>query len=145
MRFLAINPTDATVKPIYATDIFAAAAHVGLHRDRLDNGLICRGLAIWVYEFALYMRQQRYFSIGQQLFGGMAVLEQVDSAGETVDVDEPPAVLFFRDNAEVEHAIKYGDVRRPEFRINDKLLWQWPEPTPPFEMIVEKMREHGTL
>ena len=129
MKFVTIDAYKAKVETVEAASPQEAYAHVGLNPGSVDHGVVHPGVAIVVYEYFLFVPvdEQRWFAVGRQLFGGTAVLYGFDESGETVDLKEPPPVLFFRDYVEVERAIQNGVIDRPRMAVNNQVLWQWPQ------------------
>jgi hypothetical protein len=72
----------------------------------------------------------KYFSIYGQLFAGNAVLYAFNKSGETIDIRQLPAIMFYRDVAEVERAIDAGAVKRPQMSYGETVYWRWPDPPP---------------
>src|SRR5215831_4479312 len=120
MKFGIVDPRTARAEIIEAPDWQTAGKEIGLESGRTDSGMIVRdatgGLAYFCYEFGLFVPtdQQSYFSIlgldRKPLIAGAAVFYAFDAAGETVDLEELPPLLFYRDAHEVEKAIRAGDV-----------------------------------
>jgi hypothetical protein len=132
--FFTVNPDTTSVDRIERPDLVDVYDLIGLRRHAVDHGTLAREednstLAIVVGEYGLFKPkdQIKYFSIHGQLFAGPAVLYAADSEGETIDLDVPPAVLFFRDADEVEKSIASGVVVRPIQVLGDKVFWKWPE------------------
>jgi hypothetical protein len=55
------------------------------------------------------------------------VLYAFDPAGETINLELPPPVMFYKSHVEVEAAIQRGEIRRPEQSVNGVVFWQWPD------------------
>jgi hypothetical protein len=122
----------------------------GLRANRLTTEtLIVRprsgGVAYFCYEFAMYMLvdKQRYFSIGRTLYAGSIVLYAFNEAGEDVDLEDMPPVVFYNNAEQVEKAIAANVIDRPMMKADKVQLWAWPEP-PRDEPTIARMREHGT-
>ena len=136
MRYYVIDPSRAIVDRAEADDLQACYGLVGLKAESVDHGTVAKfsdrsSINIVVYEYGLFTQPPdriKYFSIGRMLFAGGAVLYAADEAGETIDLDVPPPILFFRDAAEVELAINAGDIERPVRAYGEDVVWRWPEP-----------------
>jgi len=148
MKFGIVDPHAARVEIVHAKEWPDVAKTLGIESGQTDHGLIVRdasgGLGMFCYEFGLFIKEQRYFSVGRMLVGGAAVFYCFNDMGETVDLHEMPPIIFYRDAHEVERAIRAGDIERPKIAVNDNVLWRWPEPIRD-ESIVERMREQGKL
>jgi hypothetical protein len=139
MRFGLIMPPSVRVQE--CSDLADAAHTVGMLPSRTDHGTVCDGLAIVVHETSLFRGDRiKYFSIYSQLFAGNAVLYAYDKSGENIDIRQLPAVMFYRDMAEVERAIDAGAVKRPQMAYGDTVYWRWPDP-PPSEEAQERASE----
>ena len=137
MKFFAIKPAQCAVETIEASEPYEAYKTLGLDQLRVDHGVVARfddggGVGIVVYEFSLFepINEQRWFSILGQLFGGNALLYGFDASGETCGFDLPPPVVFYRDAHEVETAIASGQIKRPQIKVNENVIWQWPDEAP---------------
>jgi hypothetical protein len=129
MRFGLIIPPSVRVQD--CGDFADALSAVGLRSSGSDHGNVSDVLAIVVHETSLFRRDRiKYFSIYGQLFAGNAVLYAFAPSGETVDVKQLPPVMFYRDMAEVEHAIDAGAVKRPQMAYGETVYWRWPDPPP---------------
>jgi len=113
-------------------DLDDALQSVGLNSRQIDFGCLKRpdmtpGISIVVYEFGLKEppQDQHFFAIGRSLFAGNAVLFAFDDVGSTIDLEQMPPVLFFRDHHEVERSIEEDIIDRPEISVNGRVLWQW--------------------
>jgi hypothetical protein len=135
MRFVIVDPSSAKVKKVEAEKLHDVYPLVNLKPGEVDFATLYLdkegwGVSIIVYELGLFMPVEvaRYFSIGNSLFVGGAVLFQFDAEGDTIDFDlQPPPVMFYRDHYEVEYAIQKGDIRRPITSINGEEVWRWPD------------------
>jgi len=127
MHYVVIEPARQSVEVIDTDDYTSAVQKAGLNVGEVDHGTVGPGVAIVVYEYSLFVpaAEQRWFSVGGQLFGGKALLYGFDEHGETVDLPIPPPVLFFANVRAAEMAIEAGAVLRPR-----TLGWEWPEPDP---------------
>lgn len=93
------------------------------------------GMEIVVYEFGLRepVEKHKYFSIGNVLYAGNAVIFAVGAEGETVDITDAQLhtilshTTFHHNAAAVEWNIQQGWIDRPQMLVNDELLWQWPQ------------------
>jgi len=130
MKFCIINATEFTVKMIDADDFNSALRAAGLQPGEVDFGALSRHLHIAVYEFGMYLPllEQKFFSLGRNLYVGNAVLFACDDVGETVSLPALPSVMFYKGATEVERAIHRGEIDRPRVALNDAVLWQWPQP-----------------
>lgn len=130
MKFCIINTADYTVKLMEARDFNGALRLAGLQPGQIDFGSLSRHLHIAVYEFGLYLPlpDQRFFSLGHNLYVGNGVLFACDDVGETISMPALPAVMFYKNAAAVEHAIQRGGIYRPQVVVNGTVLWQWPQP-----------------
>lgn len=139
MRFVTIEPAETRYRVVEADNAQSLYAILGLEGHAVDHGVIEPvhvsrhriGIAIVVDEFSLFVppEKQRYFVIGDQLYGGNALLYSFDEAGETVDMDRMPPVIFVT-MAGIEMAIAAGQIKRPILALNDEVFWRWPEPSP---------------
>jgi len=136
MRFIII--TQRQIRLVDLDSFESALEAAGLKPGEIDFGTLARrvdgsGTSIVVYQFGLFAppEEGRYFSIGKQLFEGNAVLFAFNGEGETVDLDQPPPVMFYPSAKEVEHAIKRKKIARPETRVNDTVTWRWPDKPAP--------------
>jgi len=132
MKFGIIDPRSARAEIIDAPDWYTAGKEVGIVAGQTDHGLIVRdksgGLGYFVYEFGMFVPDQRYCSIGRILIAGSAVLYEFDGEGESMDLGEMPPVVFYGNDEQVENAIAAGHVERPQVKINDVVFWTWPDP-----------------
>jgi hypothetical protein len=130
MKFCIINPTELTAKMVDVEDFHAALKVAGLKQGQIDFGALSRYLHIAVYEFGLYLPldQQKYFSLGRNLYIGNAVFFGSDDHGETINLPRLPPVMFYRDADAVERAIQRDEIDRPIVSVNGAVLWQWPQP-----------------
>jgi hypothetical protein len=133
MNFIAIDPRSAKVELVSADELTEVYEQVGLKPNEVDHGVLYRfgngeSLNIVVYEAGLFLGDQgRYFSIGNHLYEGGAVVYAADEAGETVSANHKPPVMFYRDVREVEYAIETGEVARPQRAFGEEVTWMWPE------------------
>jgi hypothetical protein len=133
MNFIAIDPRRASVEIVEAGELTDVYERVGLVPHQVDHGMLYifkngDSFNIVVYEAGLFMGDQgRYFSIGNHLYEGGAVIYATDVSGETVSVNHKPPVMFYRDVREVEYAIETGEVVRPQRAFGDEVTWEWPE------------------
>jgi hypothetical protein len=133
MNFIKIDPMSASVEIVSAEDVTGVYEQVGLEKNQVDHGALYRfengeSLNIVVYEAGLFRGDQgRYFSIGNHLYEGGAVIYAADEAGETISVNHKPPVMFYRDVREVEYAIETGEVIRPQRAFGEEVTWMWPE------------------
>ena len=133
MRYLIVDAVKQELRSVECVSFQDAKREAGL--DRVDHGSLDRHHAIVVDEFGLYADpgQVVYFSLGNQLYAGNALLYACDDAGETTDMDWLPpllrkAIVFYPGGRpEIEAAIAAGKVRRPESRVNGVLAWSWPQ------------------
>lgn len=127
-KYLLIR--KGTTELMDCADFKVALAAVGLEQGRVDFGTLTMRpvcLTVVVYEFGLLEppEQHHFFSIGNGLFAGNAVVYQCNEEGETVDITHVPPVLHYRDCVEAERAVVAGQVRRPETAVNGRVMWQW--------------------
>ena len=127
-QFWIVHPESATTQCVRATDITEVYRLAGLDGLQVDHGVVHPGVGIVVYEYSMFAppNEQRWFAVGSQLFGGKAVLYGFDHEGSTVDLPEPPPILFFRDAEQVEDMIQRGNVQRPQCAVNGAVYWSWP-------------------
>jgi hypothetical protein len=131
MRYLHIDPTAKTVKPVFAISPHDAVK--GLHSGNVDHGVVYqtteRGVGLFVYEYGLCEGNGPYFELYGNLYSGDAVLYGFDHAGETIDMREDEDFIikpqWLADKVEVELAIAAGVVERPETRVNGAVIWSW--------------------
>src|SRR3954447_4344462 len=117
----------------------------GLKRGEVDHGTVTalpverpRRIGIVVYEYGLFVpaSRQAYFCVGKHLYAGNAVLYSYDKLGITHDFDADDRASinaflhFFADISEIMRGIENGALDRPVMRINEQVLWQWPDPAP---------------
>lgn len=151
MRVGIIDPFKMRCELIEVSTLAKALAAAGLQPEKVDHGTIIRDpgygcLARVCYEWSLYVphEKQRYFSVGRHLCAGPHVLYRTNDAGVTVNLNDMPPVMFFRDVEQAEVAIESNVIDRPYVAFGDKLLWSWPEPaTDPF--ILERMRRDHAI
>ena len=142
MRFLTIEPDEMAIGEIEAPN--AGVAKVAILGDiDVDHGVVDGpkggvSLAIIVDEYSLLdTNDQKFFSIGDKLFAGKAVIYGFDGAGETVSIPEDDdrisasTVVFMKGVEEVEAAITSGRLPRPRAAINGEVIWEWNKPAPP--------------
>jgi hypothetical protein len=55
-----------------------------------------------------------------------------------------PPIVFYRDAREVESMIRLGMIDRPQIKINDDIIWRWPD-RPVEEGRIARMRGRGKL
>lgn len=104
---------------------------IGLNPGQVDHGQLTRGISYVCYEFGLYLppHQTFYAAIGTKLIVDRAVFYAVNQVGETVDLQSLPTVAYYgRGRARVEAAIEAGVVERPCIKVNNLLIWEWPDP-----------------
>jgi hypothetical protein len=127
MRFGLIIPPSVRVQD--CGDFEDALRAVGLRET--DHGTLSDRLAIAVHDSSLFQGDRlKYYSVYGQLFAGNAVLYAFAPSGETIDIRQLPAIMFYRDMAEVEHAIDAGAVKRPQLAYGETVYWRWPDPLP---------------
>jgi len=136
MKFLLIDPKARKLHVGDFPELNDAKIAAGLNPREVDHGTVARRLSIVVYEFSLFVppEEQFYFSLGDQLFAGSAVIYQTNSIGETVNFDKtiltatfpnPGWLRWYRSVNEIEAAISGGTLRRPQTAVNDTVLWSW--------------------
>lgn len=108
MKFLLIDAKAKTAKVEDYKELSDAKTALGL--DKVDHGVLARGLGYVVDEFGLFKPadEQHYFSIGLLLIAGNCVMYAYNRAGETEDIDEKGIVEnieFFNAAADVVAAI----------------------------------------
>src|SRR5262245_8808682 len=130
MRYAVIDPEKQTTRAIDASSFTVALDAAGLGDVGRDYSLVNRHIGIVVFEYGLFdpPAEQHYFGLGGKLFGGNALLYAFNERGETIDLTECPQPRFFNSLAEIEAAIYCGEIARPMQVINDKVIWQWPNP-----------------
>jgi hypothetical protein len=138
MKYCIVDPVAFTVKTVECGTAHQAYKMAGLDPMRVDHGTVFvaddgSGIAIVVFEFGLFVppEEGHYFSIGERLYVGGAVLYAYDGQGETIDIPQVPPVMFYKSHAEVERAIHRGEIIRPVMAVNNKVIWQWPEKRKP--------------
>jgi hypothetical protein len=135
MKFVTINPKARSIDTVEARELRDALVTAGLDPDKVDHGSLGRHAGYVVYEFGMFIppARQSYFSIMNLLIAGNCVLYGVDPTGETIDLmkSQIPTPSWYLGVNDVEHAIIFGKVRRPEMRVNGAIVWQWPQPAPP--------------
>ena len=132
MRYITIDPAKHVVKVIDTDDYMFALETAGLEGVNVDHGTIEHGIAIVVHGFSLFEppERQHYFAIGDRLYAGRALLYAYDESGETVNLLRVPDVTFFTNAKAVENAIEAATVQRPQMKLNDEVIWSWPQPRP---------------
>lgn len=132
MRFGIIKPKDVKTEIVDVASMDYALKLAGLTRGQTDHGHIAQNLHVVVYEFGLFVppEETAYFAIGSSMGAGNAVLYATDERGETVDLKAMPPVFFFGSVEAIEQAIRVGQINRPEIRMNNELLWAWPQKAP---------------
>jgi hypothetical protein len=89
-----------------------------------------RTVTVGHFETLRDAREQNYFSIFGRLIAGAAVLYGIDEAGATIDLTTCPEPVWFDRVSQIEFAIKCGAIRRPVMKVNDEVIWRWPDPRP---------------
>jgi len=125
LRYGLVDPSQCNAILIEASSFESALLMVGLNPGKVDHGNITSGLSIVVDEFSLKQTPQRYFAIGQGLYGGRALLYAHDRGGNTVSLRELPSIFWFGSDYAVEMAITAGQVKRPQFAVNGEVFWEW--------------------
>jgi hypothetical protein len=137
MKYGRIMPVSKTFDIIESDDFQEAKRMCGLDPAQVDHGTLWAeptggGVAIVVYEFGMFEPERTdYFALGGKLYVGSALLYGFDGGGDTVDFSYPPAglsVSWFNSVVEVEQAIWLGLVERPVIKMNNVVVWQWPNP-----------------
>jgi len=129
MRYGVIDATARTAKIGGYKDIWEAGKTVGIKMGEVDFGAVSHSTSVVVYEYGLFVdpAEQKYFSINGQLFAGNAVVFDTNDQGEDIDMIRLPDITWYQNADAVEKAIQRGYIKRPEMRVNDKLLWSWPQ------------------
>lgn len=156
MKYLIINTDDQTITMHDCQDFKEAVAAAKLPEDELDHGNISRYCAFFVYGLGLVKPiQSTYCAVGGQLLNGNVLLYWVDEFGETVDFPEHFAkhlkltvgqhnhIIFYRNIAEVEAAIRSGELVRPATSINGEILSEWRNGTfgkPLYNLVADKLK-----
>jgi hypothetical protein len=141
MNFLVINPWRCSIKDVDGEEnLEAAYAEAGLKRGQVDFATLHRNPAngttinIIVYEYGLFKppAEGRYFSLGNQLYEGGAVLFAADEEGNTISYpkESKPPVTFYGSANDVEAAIARGEIQRPRSSVNGAIVWEWPGNNP---------------
>jgi hypothetical protein len=137
MKFVTVEPQFHRVTLGDFADLHSAERAIGLEPLKTDHGVVMRteerAIGIVIFEFAFFVppEQQFYFAIEHRLYAGNCVLYAFNPQGETIDFDPPlPFFRWFDDNIDVEAAILQGSVARPQLKLNDQLIWSWPEEMP---------------
>jgi len=129
MKYGIIDPHARLWHTVDCESFEMALRAAGLRRGEIDFGSVCRGLEIVVDEYSLMQERQAYFGLLGGLYGGGAVLFQVDGEGATVDFQANPFLMgtlqFFADAAEAEAAIRRLEVERPTQSVNGVVTWEW--------------------
>lgn len=137
--FIVIDPYACSVKRYDLPELTEAKQIASLDKVEVDHGAIWGpfagkpGCAIVVYEFGLIDPPDRhkFFAIGGNLYAGRAVLYGFDHQGNTVDLPEQVDYahlnpIWLEDEREVERAINSKLIARPQTKVNDEVVWQWP-------------------
>lgn len=138
MKYVVVNPKARTIETVNTgddvDDIKQVIRQAGLDPAGVDHGSLGR-IGYVVDEYGLFVPadQQSYFSIYDKLIAGPTVFYGVDEIGETRDLmkSQLPNVTFYLGRDDVEHAIIFGKIRRPQMSANGRIFWQWPAPRPP--------------
>lgn len=129
MKYGTIDPHTRHWQTLECESFEIALRAAGLRRGEIDFGHVCRGLEIVVDEYSLLQERQAYFALLGSLYGGGALLFQVDGEGETVDFEANALLMgtlqFFADAAEAEAAIRRLEVERPRQTVNGVVTWEW--------------------
>jgi hypothetical protein len=130
MRFVTIDATKRRVDVVAANRIDQVLKLVGLDPGHVDLTRACDGIGIMVWEFGLRADPEtvKFFSLGDQVYAGNAVLFAYGEGGESIDLADKPPVMFYRSAREVEMAIQRDEIARPTVVINGNLVWAWPHP-----------------
>jgi hypothetical protein len=137
MRYGLVDPERRKFAVIDCPTIEDAYARVGLTAGETDHGTVCRldnggsiGIVVFQYSFYVEVAKQHYFALGSKLYAGAAVLYQANRYGQTAPyaIANPLAPRWFCNAAEIEEAIREGEITRPQVVMNGNLIWRWPEP-----------------
>ena len=136
MKFFVIDPKERTVTLTDSPSLKELQQKV--IRGDVDHTTLTLAsyqghrLAMIVYEYGLVetSREQKFFSIGKNLYVGPGIVYGFDQEGETTDVVpddmEPPfSPVFYLNIDHVELAIRNGKIDRPETSINGVPVWRW--------------------
>jgi hypothetical protein len=132
MRFVLIEPQNCSVKMVDTT-MAEAYQRMGLEPSEVDHGILMPaendrpGLAVVVYQFSLRVpaRTQRWWQLGNQLYGGNAVIYAFSKNGVTVNMDLVPPVVFFGNVDAVQEAINKGQLVKPAMYLDNQCIWEW--------------------
>lgn len=131
-RFIGIRADRREIQILERPHLRAALREVGLSSGDVDHGVLQPNLAYVVAQYGLYAPPdaQHYWSFGQRLVAGNAVLHGFNDQGDTIDT--PPAIpqIAWLTGAEAIEACAAGKLMRPEVRVNGVPVWSWPQPTP---------------
>jgi hypothetical protein len=130
-QFIIIRPWAQQCWAEEFKDLREAELRAGLDPGHVDHGTVRDGLAIVVHEFSLLEppETQSYFSIGDRLYAGCAVIYAYDGAGETIDAHLaylPSDLTWYADAETAKLAIDHGLVEAPRIALNGVELWRWP-------------------
>lgn len=135
MRFIVIDPARCEVKMIEKKNLDDALRATGLRLSKVDFATLFVGDDGWGLEIVVYetgLRESpskhRFFSLGECLFAGSAIIFAFNAKGDTVtlpDIIRNPPVTFYRSYREVEAAIQRGELQRPQITANGKVVWEW--------------------
>ena len=131
MKFVIIDATAREVKTVECETLQDAEALAGLDKGKVDHGSIARNIGYVVDEHGLFkpIAEQHYFVMNSRLVAGNSVLYAYNDLGDTIDMQRAPMIFFLENRLEViESAFAKGICHRPQLKINDKIIWQWPEP-----------------
>ena len=142
MKYGILDPKARTLTYAEAKDAHAAYRLAHLPMGKIDHGVLMRlphrgGIGYAVYEFGFYVpaAQQSYCSITGtgRLIAGTALLYEFSEGGRTIDLSEDWRIepMWFSGQEAVEEAIVAGIVPRPEVKLNNDVIWAWPQPVPP--------------
>lgn len=133
MKYSVVDPKARSVITVDAETYQEACMAANLEPGAMDHGVLFRdedgnGMGIWVYEYSLMVppAEGYYFSIGPALYCGNAVIYGFDGMGETIDIDKPPPIMFYKSHMEVEAAIQRQEIIRPHTSVNGEVFWEWP-------------------
>lgn len=135
MRFIVIDPARCEVKVIEKKDLNGALRATGLRLSRVDFATLFVGDDGWGLQIVVYEKglrespsKHRFFSLGESLFAGSAIIFAFNNKGDTVtlpDIMRNPPVTFYRSYREAEAAIRRGELQRPQITANGKVVWEW--------------------
>lgn len=140
MKFIAIKPDIRTLQYLEGDDPFKAIERLGIDPMRTNHASLGKDVSIILDEIGLLREeQQEFFTLGNRLFAGPAIVYQIDDEGETIDTQPwvleqiARACTFYNSRESVEAAIQRKNIERPQNGIttwkggqpHTEIFWEW--------------------